>query len=77
MDYAYLTDNDRETLRRQRILQLESDHYRLELLIAETSDPGRCAELVSQQAVLQQAITVHCGESEEATVQDEVPIDSD
>lgn len=77
MDYAYLTDNDRETLRRQRILQLESDHYRLELLIAETSDAGRCAELTAQQAVLEQAVAVHSGESEEATARDEVPITSD
>lgn len=67
MDYVYLTDNDRESLRRQRILQLESDHYRLGLLIAETSDSGRRAELEAQRSVLEQAITVH----------DEVPDASD
>lgn len=38
MDYTELTDEHRETLRRERILALESDHYRTELLIAESGN---------------------------------------
>jgi hypothetical protein len=59
MDYALLTDADREHLRQQRILQLESDHYRIELVLRETTDPDRCAALVGQQSVLEQAIAAH------------------
>lgn len=75
MDYLYLSDTDCDALRKQRILALESDHYRLGLLIAEASDPGRCAELAAQQAVLEQAIAVHT--EEVAASSDEGPKTAD
>jgi hypothetical protein len=74
MDYRYLTDADRESLRRSRILQLEGDHYRLELVIAETSDPDRRAQLIDQQVAIKAAIAAHAGE-EETTDRVETAVD--
>jgi len=61
MDYTVLTEKDKEALRQQRIGQLEADHYRLELVLLETTDNDRCAQLLTQQAALEAAIAVHTG----------------
>lgn len=67
MEYQFLTDSDKQELVRQRILALEADHYKLELLIQECADPDRCAKLIEQQGVLSAAIDVHLDEHAAAT----------
>jgi hypothetical protein len=62
MDYQLLTDKDKNDLLRQRVLQLEAEHYKLELLIVECTDPDKSAELVAQQSRLEAAIAVHTRE---------------
>ena len=61
MDYTILTNGDKESLRQQRIGQLEADHYRLELVLLEAEDDDRCAQLLTQQAAIEAAIAVHTG----------------
>lgn len=63
MDYLYLSDKDRTNLREQRILALEADHYRLELLIQECLDADATAKLIAQQAKIMEAINAHLGEN--------------
>jgi hypothetical protein len=62
MNYRHLTEADQAALTRDRILSLEGDHYRLSLVLAETTDPDRAAQLVGQQALLEAAIAVHAAE---------------
>lgn len=64
MNYTHLTQNDFEGLRRERITTLEGEHYRLSLLLLETTDPGSAAHLVAQQADIERRIKLHTPELE-------------
>lgn len=65
MDYQFLTDKDKQDLVTQRVLSLEADHYKLELLIQESTDLERTTKLIEQQEVLRAAIDVHLGRRDE------------
>jgi hypothetical protein len=69
MEYTQLTDSDKQSLINQRILSLEADHYKLELLIQESTDPERSAQLIEQQATLRSALDVHFSKRGEHTDQ--------
>ena len=63
--YTELTKRHKEALRRERVLALESDYYRLQLLLLD--DDGRDVDsLVSQQAELERRILVHSSERPES-----------
>jgi hypothetical protein len=74
MNYRHLTEADQAALTRDRILSLEGDHYRLSLILAETTDPDRTAQLMGQRALLEAAIAVHAAE-EAPVAADKEPTD--
>lgn len=57
MEYVELTENGCETLRRERLLALEIDHYRLELLIREAGPDT--ASFITQQADIGRRISLY------------------
>lgn len=57
MEYAELTDEHRKTLRRERVLALESDHFRTQLILAEGGDEN--GGLLEKCAELERRIEVH------------------
>jgi hypothetical protein len=58
MEYVELNEADRTTLDRQRVLQLEGDHYRLEILIREETSEEKVAQLLEQQAEIERRVWV-------------------
>lgn len=64
MDYTHLTSEQRTTLRHERIMSLEADHYRTSLLLAELPADAPSAQRESMQADLtdlERRLAVHCG----------------
>ena len=59
MEYTQLTSTDFAGLRRERIVALEAEHYRLGLLIDELSNGDARAQLLDQQADIERRVGVH------------------
>lgn len=58
MEYTVLTDAQRATIKRDRILQLEGEHYHVELLLQEATAED-LAGLVAKQTELARRIEIH------------------
>ncbi len=64
MDYTHLTSEQRTTLRHERIMSLEADHYRTALLLAELPADAPSAQREAMQTDLtdlERRLAVHCG----------------
>lgn len=59
MDYYELTPVNFADLRRQRLLALEADHYKLTLLLDESSDEAEIEQLCNRQNEIERRITAH------------------
>ncbi|HZE00669.1 MAG TPA: hypothetical protein VE155_02715 [Pseudonocardiaceae bacterium] len=59
MKYTLLTPEIFDQLHTQRIIDLEADHYRVELRRLEAVDSGEIAGLEAQQAEIERRIRVH------------------
>lgn len=68
MAYDVLGPSDRDRLRRERILQLEADYFRLQLVIDEGGE--QVDEMRNKQEDLRTRIDIHRG-SQEQGVTDE------
>jgi hypothetical protein len=61
VEYTVLNAADKSTLVQQRVLQLESDHYKLELLIQEEVSEEEAARMLGQQAEIARRLELYCG----------------
>lgn len=59
MNYHELAPGDYANLRRQRLLALEADHYKLALLIEESNDDDEIAQLHTRQGEIERRIAAH------------------
>jgi aspartate aminotransferase-like enzyme len=59
MDYTLLSPDIFAQLRTQRMLDLEADHFRVELRRREALDPAEVDALVAQQAEIERRYSVH------------------
>ena len=66
MEYTMLTGGDFEGLRRERIASLEAEHYRLGLLLLETTSADAAGEILARQADYERRITLHAPAPKEA-----------
>jgi hypothetical protein len=59
MEYTMLTEQDFAALRRERLATLEGEHYRLSLLLAETTSADAAGEILARQAEYERRIALH------------------
>ena len=59
MEYTMLTEQDFGALRRERLATLEGEHYRLSLLLLETTSADAAGEILARQAEYERRITLH------------------
>jgi hypothetical protein len=59
MSYTLLVEDQRDQLKRERVLALEADYYRLVLLLDEETDPDEAVRIGTRLADLERRIAVH------------------
>jgi hypothetical protein len=76
IEFIELTPEHREKLRRERLLALEADHYRIELLLAEEVEPKARGAFTEQLIEYRRRIDAHVGRPEtDAAGEHDAPAD--